>query len=316
MKKQVYFSFILAILSFITVKKIQKVGVEQYHFIQSPVFQKENGWFNFLEPEYMLSLPFELREISGLTDYSYDQIACVQDEDGIIYIYDLNSNSIIERIPFGSAGDYEGLTLVDSTFYILRSDATLFTVKSLNDSLIVDSARLSIPTWDNEGLCFDQRDNRLLVAPKSKLGKGPEFKDQRAIYQIDLADKNLKETPLFMISVNEIMEFALERNIPLPTREVHSLTDSLNYHLKFMPSSVSVHPKTDEVYVISAIDRTMAVFEKSGKLLNFVTLDPTFFNKPEGITFLPNGDMIITNEGQMGTPTLLRFNWRISGKSL
>ena len=316
MKKQVYFSFILAILSFITVQKIHKVGVEQYHFIQSPVFQKENGWFNLLEPEYMLSLPYELREISGLTDFNYDQIACVQDEDGIIYIYDLNSNSIIERIPFGTSGDYEGLTKVDSIFYVLRSDASLFTVKNLNDSIQIDSTRLGVPSWNNEGLCYDERDNRLLIAPKSKLGKGPEFKDSRAIYQVKLDGKSLKETPLFMISVTEIMNFALERNIPLPMKEVHNFSDSLDYHLKFYPSSLSVHPKTDDIYVISAIDRTMAVFEKSGKLVNFITLDPTLFNKPEGITFLPNGDMIITNEGQMGTPTLLRFNWKISGKTI
>ena len=34
------------------------------------------------------------------------------------------------------------------------------------------------------------------------------------------------------------------------------------------------------------------------------------FNNPEGITFLENGDLIITNEGQMGIPTLLKFNWQ------
>lgn len=315
MKKQVYFSFILAILSFITVKKIEKVGADRYHFIQSPVFQKENGWFNFEEPEYILSLPFELREVSGLTNFSAHEIACVQDEDGIIYIYDLLSNSIVKRIPFGQAGDYEGLTLVDSTFYILRSDAALFKTSNFKDSVLsVENVQLSLPSWNNEGLCYDERENRLLISPKSKLGKGPENKGLRAIYEVDLEDGKLNTTPVFMINVMQMQEFAIERNIPLPVKGGNALTDSLDFNLKFMPSSLAVHPKTDDIYIISAVDQTMAVFTKSGELINFMMLDPVRFNKPEGITFLDNGDMIITNEGQMGAPTLLRFNWNIGGK--
>jgi hypothetical protein len=315
MKKQYFFSFILAILSFITVKNIEKTGVERYHFIQSPVFQKENGWFDFAQPEYILSLPFELREISGVTDFTFNQIACVQDEDGIIYVYDLYTNSIVKRIPFGEAGDYEGLTLVDSNFYVLRSDASLFKVSQFSDSLIsVKNEQLSLPSWNNEGLCYDAKDKRLLVAPKSKLGKGPEYKGLRAIYEIGLEDGRLNESPLFMIDVEELKDFAMERNLPLPMKGGNVLTDSLEIELKFMPSSLSVHPKTDDIYVISAVDQTMAVFDKKGTILNFISLDPSVFNKPEGITFLQNGDMIITNEGQMGTPTLVRLNWRIDGR--
>lgn len=38
-------------------------------------------------------------------------------------------------------------------------------------------------------------------------------------------------------------------------------------------------------------------------------LNPLVFNKPEGITFFENGDMMISNEGQHKKPTLLRFNY-------
>jgi hypothetical protein len=315
MQKQFYFSFVLAILSFITVKSIQKVGVERYHIIQSPVFQKENGWFNLSEPEQMTSLPFELREISGLTDFSRSEVACVQDEDGIIYFYNLLDNTINNRIQFSGAGDYEGLTFVDSTFYILRSDATLFSIKFPSDSAIVDSVKLMLPAWDNEGLCYDKKDERLLIASKSRLAKGPAFKDIRGIYEMSLVSGKLNNSPLFEIRVSELIAFALENNLPLPQKETHNLNDTVSYYLKFMPSSISVHPKTDEIYVISAVDHSMAIFDKTGKIVNFVCLDPLLFNKPEGITFLENGDMIITNEGQMGSPTLLRFNWKIGGKS-
>lgn len=307
MSKQIYFSFIIVALSFITVKRIQKAGVDQYQIFHN-IFQKEDGWFNFKKPNLQLNLPFELREISGLTDYSENEIACVQDENGIIFIYNLISDSIVEQYHFGENGDYEGLTRVDSTFFVLRSDATLMEVGFPYDTTNIISTKLDIPTWDNEGLCLDERNNRLLVAPKSKLGKGPEYKDTRAIYSIDLATKKLNEKPLFLISISEIEAFANAHNLPLPQKIAKNSTDSIS-SLKFMPSSLAVHPKSDEIYIISAVDQTMAVYDKSGKLMNYMRLDPLVFNKPEGITFMKNGDMIITNEGQMGTPTLLKFNW-------
>lgn len=307
MSKQFYFSFVLAALSFITVKRIQKAGAEQYHFLQT-IFQKEDGWFNFKKPSFNLSLPFELREISGLTDFSSNEIACVQDENGIIFIYNLESDSIIGQYNFGANGDFEGLTRVDSTYYVLRSDATLLEVRYPWDSTNVTETKLNIPTRDNEGLCYDERDNRLLLAPKSKMGKGEHLKNIRAIYAIDLVTKELNETPLFLINIDEIVDFANTHAIPLPQKLSKQSTDSISA-LKFMPSSLAVHPKTDEIYIISAIDHTLAVFDKKGTILNFIYLDPILFNKPEGITFLQNGDMVITNEGQMGRPTLLKFDW-------
>lgn len=314
MKKQVYFSFVLAILSFITVKGIERMSVDRYHFVQSPVFQKEYGWFNFSEPESIISLPFELREISGVTPYGEGQLACIQDEDGIVYIYDLFSNSITEQIPFADKGDFEGIAKVDSLLYILRSDAHLFRVFKDQDSVIVHTNQLSIHAWNNEALCYDKSDNRLLMTPKSKIGKGPEFKGQRAIYEISLETGKVNPVPVFTIQVDDILSYAIENNIPLPKKEASKITDSIDYFLKFKPSCISVHPKTNDVYIISAVDHTLAVFEKSGKLVNFMTLDPLVFNKPEGITFLANGDMIVTNEGQMGTPTLLKFKWQFGGR--
>lgn len=307
MSKQIYFSFILAILSFITVKRIQEAGVEHYEFLKT-IFEKENGWFNFKKPAFVLNLPFELREISGVTDISPNEVACVQDENGIIFIYDLEKDSICNQFHFGNNGDYEGLTKVENTYYVLRSDAVLMEINAPWDSSSITETKLNLPGWNHEGLCYDERDNRLLIAPKSKMGKGPQFKDSRAIFTIDLATKKLNETPLFIISIAEIESFANANNLPLPQKISKNSMDSISA-LKFMPSSIAVHPKTNEIYIISAVDHTLAVFEKNGKLMNYVLLDPLLFSKPEGITFLSNGDLIITNEGVMGMPTLLQLTW-------
>jgi hypothetical protein len=39
-------------------------------------------------------------------------------------------------------------------------------------------------------------------------------------------------------------------------------------------------------------------------------LNPDVFNMPEGIAFFGNGDMLISNEGRINPPTILRFNYK------
>lgn len=316
MSKQVFFSFVLAILSFIAVRRIHNAGIEQYHFLQSPVFQKQNGWFDLSEPSLILSLPYELREVSGLTNYSYHEVACIQDDAGVIYIYDLNTKSISKTLTFNKSGSFDGLSFVDSSFYLLNSDATL-TNLYFNDTLIQENVRrFKVPTWENEGLCYDAKDHRLLVAPKSKIHIGPAYASMRGIYSVDIMSGKLNQSPIFEIDVNEIRNYAINQNIPLPKRPGSFVDDSTSYYLDFIPSSIAVHPKTNEIYVISSIDRTLTVFDKTGSIQNFVTLDPSIFSKPEEITFLPDGDLIVTNVGVMGIPTLIRFDWKLGNKSI
>ena len=307
MKKQVNYSIAIVVLSFIAVKHLRKVGLDYYEHIQVNLEQL-TGFYDFTSPDKISLLPFELREISGLTDYSNNEIACIHDEAGIIFIYDLNKDSISKQFHFEKLGDFEGLTKVGSTFYALRSDATLFEILPPYDSTSVKKMKLNLSSWDHEGLCFDERENRMLIAPKSKMGKGPEYKDIRSIYAIDLATLSMDENPIISINVSELENFAKTKHLPLPMRLNKQKGDSVSA-LKFMPSSISVHPITDELYIISAVDKTMAVYTKSGELKNYIMLNPKMFNKPEGITFLPDGTMIITNEGEMGQPTLLRFSW-------
>ncbi len=53
-------------------------------------------------------------------------MACVQDERGIVFVYDIGSQKIVDEVRFGSKGDYEGLTKFDSKLFVLRSDGKLY----------------------------------------------------------------------------------------------------------------------------------------------------------------------------------------------
>ena len=48
----------------------------------------------------------------------------------------------------------------------------------------------------------------------------------------------------------------------------------------------------------------------NGNLEHIEQLNPVIFNKPEGLSFYQNGDVLISNEGQAHQPTLLKFNYK------
>ena len=57
-------------------------------------------------------LPAVLDEISGIAWMGEHRIACVQDEDGIIFIYNLQTSKIEDKIEFSSGADFEGITVL------------------------------------------------------------------------------------------------------------------------------------------------------------------------------------------------------------
>ena len=259
--------------------------------------------YNLNEPIAVHELSSELLEVSGLTDVSETKIACVQDEKGIIFTYDLLTKEIEEKITFAADADYEGLTRVDDVLYTLSSDGTLFETKSIWKKPVTKSYDLNLPSPDNEGLCYDEKNKRLLIAPKSKIGKGPEFKDSRAIFVFDLKKKELEKEPLFYFSIEKIYAFADSKGIAKDS--TFKKNGQLNTNRNFRPASIAVHPHTGDVYVISAEDFNMVVFSESGEIKDYFSLNKSIFPKPEGITFLNDGTMIITNEGVEGNATLV-----------
>ena len=63
--------------------------------------------------------------------------------------------------------------------------------------------------------------------------------------------------------------------------------------------------------MLAATDHLLLVFTPEGKIVHLQKLDPAVFNQAEGLTFMENGDMLISNEGgEGGEPTLLRFKYK------
>lgn len=273
--------------------------------------------FSITQPDYQLSapdksytLPPSLNEISGITILNNHEIACVQDELGIVYIYDLKAGKISKEYPTGLVGDYEGIALVGNTIYLLRSDGVLIEYPDFRlPNMKIKEYFLNLPSLNNEGLCYDMKNYRLLIASKVKPGKDKLDKDIRHIYSFDLKTKAPNNVPFLKLSIEEIEAKAIKQNIPIPYRTNKKTGAKINA-FNFRPSEIAVHPINGSIYILSANDKLLMMIDKNGAIQNLLQLDPVLFNKAEGLAFLPDGTMLISNEAQQGKPTLLSFKYK------
>ncbi|MDF2447601.1 MAG: hypothetical protein K0R26_105 [Bacteroidota bacterium] len=269
-----------------------------------------NSGYDFSKPVLQVILPGSLHEISGLTIVDNTTIACIQDENGIVFFYDIEQRKIKNQFIFGANGDYEGITLVDKTLYILRSDGAIFEINDFQSPQpSVKTYTPQVPSENNEGLCYDPESNRLLIGAKGKINKDPEYKDHRFIYAFNLKLKKLEPKPVFIFNVSDINITSKLNGTKMPTR-TNKKGVVFETGFKLNTSEIAIHPSSKQLYVLSASDHCLFIFNMNGKLEETKQLDPNMFNKPEGLSFFSNADLIISNEGQTRVPTLLRFNYQ------
>ncbi|WP_143524994.1 SdiA-regulated domain-containing protein [Labilibacter marinus] len=238
---------------------------------------KQNTVYSFNQPSEVFKLSSELNEISGLQAISDSVILAVQDEDGYIFYIDAHTGEIINKKKFGKKGDYEGITFYKQSIYVLKSNGTIYRIKNKKSKIYSFGKK---GNFDFEGLCTDDKNDRLLLACKKHGNKNKL--DHIYIYGFSLSDKHFIDSPVFKIEKKDAYK-------------------------KFQPSAIAIHPKGN-IFVLSSTAKMLLELSPQGKVINHQHLSPFIFNQPEGITFLSNGDMFISNEKKKAYPTLLRFN--------
>jgi len=259
------------------------------------------SFYALAAPDMSASLPPRLAEVSGVTALSGSEVACIQDEEGVVFVYDLAQRRVVRQIPFGPRGDYEGIASAGTRAFVLRSDGVLFELQDLSSTPPVRAHILRIPTADNEGLCLDARHRRLLIAAKSPPGTGKTVKDRRVVFAYGLDAAALEPGPAMLFNAEAVRAFAERhgRRRLTPGGKPRAL--------RFLPSAIAIHPMTLEVFVLSAVDQALATFDASGSVTGVAALDPERFRQPEGLAFLANGDLVITSEASGGRPTIALF---------
>ncbi|OQA00776.1 MAG: hypothetical protein BWY70_00606 [Bacteroidetes bacterium ADurb.Bin408] len=261
--------------------------------------------YNLKIPDAKITLPPVLHEISGLSLIDDTLVACVQDELGTVFFVNLKEKRITRSLVFSGKGDFEDIARVGNDLYVLRSDAVLFKIAAFDTPAYkVDSV---LPAKNTEGLCYDKANSRLLLGCKSKSGKGKKAKDYSTVWAFNLHDNTLGAVPVYNFDLQALTQFALSHGVHIPENKKGETS------LKIKISALAINPVDNRLYVLSAAEYILYVFDIKGNILLIEPLDNNLFKKAEGLSFYDNGDMLISNEGMSGTPDILFFK-RLSGK--
>ncbi|MEM8485486.1 MAG: SdiA-regulated domain-containing protein [Bacteroidota bacterium] len=263
--------------------------------------------YSFDAPDALMKLDKSLKEISGLTLLDEQRLAAVQDEKGKLYIINARNGEISTDRRFAKDGDFEGIELAGDLLYALRSDGDLYEISDW-DTKDPDTEKFETHLGsknDTEGLTYDAMNNRLLIVCKEQPGAG--LKNARAVYSFDLSTKKMSKDPVLVIDLKAV-EALTEKN--KLNSIVRNLAAPLTNLSGFKPAGLAIHPITGQLFIISSVRKVILAYNMDGTLEDVWLLPEDDFRQPEGLAFLPNGDLFIANEGGNGAATLMRFNYK------
>ncbi|MEZ4883772.1 MAG: hypothetical protein R3E32_03460 [Chitinophagales bacterium] len=268
--------------------------------------------YDLVDADRKYRLPGKLVEISGLCIINDTTIACVQDEMGELYTFNLNKSLITSRTPFGKEGDYEGVACTDSLLYVLRSSGKIYEIQHFKqDSQSTVKYRTDLRKFNNaQGMVYDRSNNRLLVACNGLIGDEASIDKVRSIYSFDLQQKKMDSIPIISFTIDDIYKFLEVGGVEKTSEQLAEFfSPGSTDLLAFQTSGLAIHPITGDYYLVSSKDNFFMILSNEGQFRYIRQLDSSIFRKPEGITFLPNGDLFISNEGVSEIANITRFNY-------
>lgn len=259
-------------------------------------------YYDLKKPDEKHFLPYVLAEVSGLTWVKKDLLACVEDEGGRTYFYDLNKREIVHSIKFWTPGDFEGVEYVDGKLYVLESDGDIYYFPYTEEKELRAEKMENELTRknDTEGLGYDPESGRLLVACKEDPSTNKNKTEGKAFYEWDIEEKDLKKKERFNITQKDIDDFwEKEKGIKYDKDKI-----------KFEPSGIAYHPIQKVFYVLASVGKLLLVVDREGEILYTYPIAPRVLNQPEGLCFAPNGDLYISSEGEGDRGYILRFKMK------
>jgi uncharacterized protein YjiK len=257
---------------------------------EKPALKNPDGYN--MRTAVQLKLPLELDEISGVAyNVSDSSVFAINDEKG--WLYKIKRGHRIQTWKFSKGADFEDVVLLDSAFYVLRSNGDIIRLSfdAANNVAVQQYYFDQTGQSKNEFeiLYFDStRQKLILICKDCELDK----KKSLTTFSFDPSIGKYTGTE-FTINVDQIATAVGEEK------------------LKFKPSAASINPRNGLLYIISAINKMVVVTDVNGNLKDACHIDPGIFKQPEGITFTPAGGMIISNEAaDVGVADILYFSYR------
>ncbi|MDJ1484473.1 SdiA-regulated domain-containing protein [Cytophagaceae bacterium YF14B1] len=287
-------NYILLVLAFLS------LGCDTRSLKEIPKVPSGKLRYDIKHPSQKFFMPDELEEISGITYYKPGQIMCVQDEEGKVFLYNLNERKVSRRIRFAKDGDYEDLVSVGEEIYVAKSNGTLHHFVVTDDKMVNDDELDTPLTEDNdiEGICLDPVTQQLWIACKGDAGIKTDSLKGRAVYAYDLQSNTLNPKPVIFLTSEDLESFVKP-----------NLKQTKKKKVSFKPSAIAVSPLDKRIYLLAATGNLLVVLNRDGSIYEAIPLSPKVFRQPEGLCFSPEGDMFIASEGDGEVGYIVRFEY-------
>lgn len=226
----------------------------------------------------------DLLEISGMYYLPNGKVAAINDEEGKIFLIDPDDGDFT-HFRFGKKRDYEDIVLADSFYYVLESNGNIHRVP-VGEKHVEEEYEFSPKKKiEFESLYNDTANKRLVLLSKEQR----ESRKGILAYSFDPVNLVFSDTPVYAVKWKDIRDRLKNNNA------------------EFKPSAAAIHPITRKLFVVASIGKALLIMSQDGQVESAYLLNPDQFPQPEGITFAPNGDMFISNEGVDGKATILKF---------
>jgi len=248
--------------------------------------------YNFTKPDDKMKLGKQLHEISGMAYIPKKNVILAEnDEKGDIFMVDFaNKVDNIGKVKFGGKGDYEDIVHTDTAEYMLVSTGSVIKVNSKDSTVATQQFDLVTDgTNEFEAMYLDADGKTIILLCKQCAHEKDKV---RGAYRFDPATQSFSAEQVYSIDIASI------RTI---------LNDE---EAEFKPSAAAINPVTGKLFIVASVGKLLVIADVKGKVEQVFKLDPVMYNQPEGMTFAPNGDLYISNEGGDGIATILKFNYK------
>ncbi len=227
-----------------------------------------------------------LAEISGIVyDPASNSYLAINDEQGNLYVLNATDFTIRKEFSFGKAGDYECVTLGAGYAYVLKSNGDIYTMQYDGRSISnVTQAKYQGHKTEFESTLWDDAKKQLYIISK-KSDIDHKLKATQ-VYAYDPVSNTYSQDAVQSISWQEIKDKG---------------ADVKGFH----PSAAAIQPATGDIFLVSSIEKLLVILDNSWHVKTVHSLDPKLFQQPEGIAFNDKANLVITNEGAGGRPTVI-----------
>ena len=234
----------------------------------------------------------DLQEISGIFFINDgEKMVSINDEEGKIYTLDFSGKELTTSFTFGKKGDYEDIVMDDKYYYVLEGKGRIHRVPrpGVDDSVV--EFRSNIKDADFEAMYIEPENNRIVIICKSC--REYEKDKKMPAYCFNLLTNEFEPEPCYTLDISKVRKL-LKNNL-----------------FASKPSAAAIHPILNKLFIICSQDgRGLLICDRNGNVEEAHYLDDGMFPQPEGITFAPNGDMYISNEGLIQPGSVVRYPYR------